>query len=274
MDTETVVKEAKPTEETAPKPQHPALGLVKSFWPPQVRDDRPRSYPLSLLAITGMLIILSLAGAIPWVVSFLATLALTATLVKGGMVITITAALGIALIIISALTGGSPEPTTAAPLPVTEAAAPIPPPDAESLGVRFEDISELWNSVDAQPKITKGLTVQSEPGRFDSFIYRFDDWGRLAGAYDPDTGSVYGLLATGQFTNRATDQLYLHLCFVVHPYSQECIENYTEIGLAGEELRFYGDSAHNASWEMDGLTWITEISGNVLTVRVLSEDVG
>jgi hypothetical protein len=123
------------------------------------------------------------------------------------------------------------------------------------------------------PGITGGFVYNTEPGQYDSFIYRFGDWGRLAGAYDPSNDAVYALLATGQFSNEATSQLYLHLCFILNPYSQECIDNYFEKGLDYDTLADFGDVSHQAEWQIDDQTWRLEVKGNVLTIRVLGESV-
>jgi hypothetical protein len=142
-----------------------------------------------------------------------------------------------------------------------------------SLGINVSDLTHLWNSLPQSPGITGGFVHNTEPGQYDSFIYRFGDWGRLAGAYDPSTDAVYALLATGQFSQEATAQLYLHLCFMLNPYSQECIDNYFEKGLDDGTLADFGDVSHQAEWQMDDQTWRLDIEGNVLTIRVLGEAV-
>ena len=133
----------------------------------------------------------------------------------------------------------------------------------------IDDLTDLWNTPAEPPNITRGFVHNTEPGQYDSFIYRFGDWGRLAGAYDPSTDTLYALLATGQFSHEATAQLYLHLCFVVHPYSQECIDSYFEQGLADGTLADFEDVGHQAEWQIDEQTWRLDIEGNVLTIRVL-----
>ena len=148
-----------------------------------------------------------------------------------------------------------------------------PPAVPGSLGIYLDDLTDLWNSLPQSPGIAGGFVYNTEPGQYDSFIYRFGDWGRLAGAYDPSNDAVYALLATGQFSNEATSQLYLHLCFILNPYSQECIDNYFEKGLDYGTLADFGDVSHQAEWQMDDQTWRLEIEGNVLTIRVLGEDV-
>jgi hypothetical protein len=145
---------------------------------------------------------------------------------------------------------------------------------AGSLGVGLGDLVDQWNALDEAPSITRGLTRNTEPGQYDSFIYRFGEWGRLAGAYDPATDSLHGLLAAGQLSNEATSQLYLHLCFVLHPYSQECIDSYFQYGLSDETLADFGDTNHQASWQIEDQTWSVEIEGNVLTIRALGADTG
>ena len=243
-------------------------------WPPTLRTDLPPNYPIGLLVIAAFLIVASMVGIVSWLVSFLAVLALTATLVEDGIRVSIAAGLVIfAIVTIGVLGNSSSSPT----IPATNDVAPDPvsePTVAGALGVGLGDLVDQWNALDEAPSITRGLTRNTEPGQYDSFIYRFGEWGRLAGAYDPATDSLRALLAAGQLSNEATSQLYLHLCFVLHPYSQECIDSYFQYGLSDGTLADFGDTNHQASWQIEDQTWSVEIEGNVLTIRALGADTG
>lgn len=244
------------------------------MWPPTMRTDLPSAYFLALPLIAGLLVLASALGVVSPLVSFLALLALTATLVEGGRWVTNAAGVGLVVIIAIGLLGGEDRSSLTSAGSDNASTAPTPDPaQPGSLGVRLGDLTDLWNSVAEAPDISRGLTLNSEPGQYDSFIYRFGSWGRLAGAYDPSNDSLYALLATGQYRQEATEQLYLHLCFVVHPYSQECIDSYFEKGLARGTLDDFIDTTHTAEWLLDGLTWRLEIESNVLTIRVLSPEV-
>ena len=154
--------------------------------------------------------------------------------------------------------GTTPAPTVIEPVP-------------GSLGMYLDDIPERWNTVSNPPEITHDFTKYAESGDYDSFIYRFGDWGRLAGAYDRSNDAVYGLLATGQLANPATADLYLHMCHLVAPFSQECHNAYFENGLAGETLSDFGDLTHTADWQLGEHSWSVEIQGNVLIIRVAAD---
>jgi hypothetical protein len=135
----------------------------------------------------------------------------------------------------------------------------------------MDEAVDLWNGVDG-PQITTGLTRQNETGEYDAFIYRFDEWGRLMGAYDPNTEVIYALVASGQFSNEATDQLYVNLCYVVEQFSPECLESYQELGLGGNTLEEFAGATHEAEWTLGADTWRLQIEGNVLTIRVFGAD--
>ena len=146
------------------------------------------------------------------------------------------------------------------------------PPIPGSLGIYMEQLPDLWNEVSGPPQITRGLTRHNEIGEYDTFIYRFGEWGRVAGAYSPNTDAVYALLVTGQFSGEGTDQLYLHTCHLVAAYSPDCIQSYQDVGLAGLMLAEYADQTREAEWTVGESTWRLEIAGNVLTIRVYGPD--
>jgi hypothetical protein len=56
---------------------------------------------------------------------------------------------------------------------------------------------------------------------------------------------------------------------MLNPYSQECIGNYFEKGLADGTLVDFQNVSHQAEWQLDDQTWRLDIAGNVLTIRVL-----
>jgi hypothetical protein len=163
----------------------------------------------------------------------------------------------------------SAQPAAIVTLPRDDPYPPIP----GSLGIYVEQFTELWNFVETEPRITQGLTRYNEVGEYDTFLYRFGDWARVAGAFDPDTEALYALYVTGSFSGEATDQLYLHLCYLVAPYSPDCIEGYQQQGLGGVDLAAYDGVAHEAEWVLEDQTWRLEIEANVLTIRVFGEDV-
>ena len=238
---------------------------------PALRIDLPPLYPGLMLITSVILLLASALGMLSWLVSTIAILALGATLMQGGRWVTMAGGVAVTAIMIGSLFVGGDNPS-AVQSPIDNAAlAPAAPAPAVpgSLGINIDDLTDLWNTPAEPPNITRGFVHNTEPGQYDSFIYRFGDWGRLAGAYDPSTDVLFALLATGQFSHEATAQLYLHLCFVVHPYSQECIDSYFEQGLADGTLADFEDLGHQAEWQIDDQTWRLDIEGNVLTIRVL-----
>jgi len=241
---------------------------------PTLRIDLSPVY-LGVLLITSLVLLLaSSLGVLSWPVTTVAILGLGATLVQGGHWVTIAGGVAAAVIVLVGLFGSGDQPSPVQSLSgASEAPAASAPIVPGSLGINLEDLTDLWNFPAGPPRITRGLVRNNEPGQYDSFIYRFGDWGRLAGAYDPSTDALYALLATGQLSNEATAQLYLHLCFVLNPYSQECIDSYFEKGLADGTLADFGGVSYQAEWQIDDQTWRLDIEGNVLTIRVLGTTV-
>ena len=210
-------------------------------------------------------------GGRAWLISTSRFRALGATVVQGLRRVRMVGSVAVAAIMIGSLFVGDDNPSSVQGLIDNAAVAPAAstPTVPGSLGINIDDLTDLWNTPAEPPNITRGFVHNTEPGQYDSFIYRFGDWGRLAGAYDPSTDVLFALLATGQFSHEATAQLYLHLCFVVHPYSQECIDSYFEQGLADGTLADFEGVGHQAEWQIDDQTWRLDIEGNVLTIRVL-----
>jgi len=239
-----------------------------------LRRDLSGLYVTGLAIAAGALMVAASIGALPWFVSISAVALLATTLFKGLRMVTRIGAIAVAgIVIIGVLSsvGGTEAP--AAPQPVvTLPAGDSHPPVAGSLDVYMDQVTELWNSVDSPPRIVRGLTRQNEIGEYDTFLYRFGEWGRVAGAFDPNSEVLYALLAAGQVNGEATDQLYLHLCFMVAPFSQECIDSYHQIGLAGGSLADFLDTTHEAEWKLGEHTWRLEIDQNVVTIRIYGAD--
>lgn len=268
MDTEhELVEETLETEEESPE----STGLL----PPVFRHDLNVNYLGGLFIASIALFAVGALGLLSWWVALPTVLVLTTTLFDGWQLVTrVGAAIlgGVLLLWFMMSISATPEPEVSAPTPTLPAPDPFPPIEG-SLGIYVDQVTELWNTVDGPPRIQRGLTHQTEPGEYDAFIYRFGEWGRLIGAYDDDSEALYGLLATGQFSGSATDQLYIHLCFVVAPYSQECLAAYQEQGLQGDSLEDFIDLPHQAAWTVGEHNWHLEIDQNVLSLRVYGADV-
>jgi hypothetical protein len=229
--------------------------------------------------IAGLLIasaVLALAGALgmlSWLVVVPAILVVGTTLIEGWGKVTAVGALIVAGILVISLVGsmGDTSPPAQAVAPILPPQEPDPPVPG-SLDVYMGQLTDRWNTVDGEPRIVKGLTRHNETGEYDTFIYRFGEWGRVAGAYDPANEAIYALLVTGQFSGAATDQLYMHLCFVVDPYSPECMDAYHQEGLGGAALEEFTDESHEAEWDLGEDSWRLLIEGNVMTIRVFGAD--
>jgi hypothetical protein len=231
------------------------------------------SYVISLAAASAVMILISALGMLSWWVSVPTILVLVTTLFEGWGKVTLVGGLAVVTIMVVGLLStlgdsSKPAPVATGTIPPQDPYPPIP----GSLGIYMDQVSTLWNTVDGPPRITRGLTRHNEIGEFDTFIYRFGDWGSLAGAFDPDTEAVYALLATGSFTQPATAQLYVHVCFLVAPYSQECIDAYHEQGLAEGTLEDFVDIAHEAEWALGDETWRLQIGQNLMAIRVYGKD--
>ena len=103
---------------------------------------------------------------------------------------------------------------------------------------------------------------------------RFDEGASLTGAYDPADDFVYAISATNRLDHESATTMYLHLCFILHPYSQECIDAYWEEGLDGGQPIDYLGSEHTAEWQIAADTWQLAIVGNVQEIKVLGEHPG
>lgn len=254
-----------PTPEATDRRSEPFLTL-------SLRENLSVNYVGTLSLGSIVLVALAFLSVISWLFCALALLVLGTTLFQGMRSATLAGAIVLAAtliagVVLSGNDSSRAEPATGS-ITAPEPIQPIP----GSLGIYMDQITESWNTVDGPPQIVRGLTRQNEIGTYDTFIYRFGEWGRVAGAYDPDTDAVYALLVTGGLYAEDTDQLYLHLCFVVAPYSPDCIASYFEDGLSGGTTEDFVDQQHQSEWVLDDHTWRLEIDQNVLTIRVYGAD--
>ena len=140
-----------------------------------------------------------------------------------------------------------------------------------SLGVRFSELADRWNALDKPPYLLKGMSTTPEPGQFDSFSYRFDEGSVLAGAYSPTDDFVYALMVRAGVQHEASATMYVHLCYLLYPGTQECFDSYVEeSGIFGKDREDLIGSDHFSSWQFDGNEWRLEIVDNVQTMRVLT----
>ncbi len=148
-------------------------------------------------------------------------------------------------------------------------------PAADSLGVRLVDLTERWNEVGDPPSIEGGIMTAPEPGRLDSFLYRFEGTAVLAGAYDPTDGSVHAVFARASLNDAASSGLFIHLCHLLQPGSQECLDAF--ITVTGTFGKFHSELAGTeiaTTWDLDDQTWELEITDDVETIRVQSQSGG
>ncbi len=139
----------------------------------------------------------------------------------------------------------------------------------DSLGVRVGDLAQRWNEVEVPPRISRGLIRSPETGRFDGFSYRFSNSSMLAGAYDKSNDFLYALMASTWLSDENAHRMTIHLCHVVSPFSQECIDAYFREGLARMELEEYRDLQHRSEWTVGENLWRLTIADNIQTIRVL-----
>lgn len=232
----------------------------------------------SLLVASGLLVAAAALGAFPWLASVVGIVAFLATMFRGGRWVSAAGCLAMSVVVL--VSAWPREPTLAdvrtagGAIPATGAAETVDEAPEGSLGFVLADVPALWNELDQGPRIRRGLVRTPERGQFDGFVYQFDDDASLAGAYDPDDEYVYALVASVRLRHESAQDYYLHLCYVVHPFSQECIDAYLEEGLGGESLNSYKDVQHSAEWLLDGVTWRLDIAGNVQQLRALGDRSG
>lgn len=242
---------------------------------PQVklRSGLSSAYVLSLAICAVLLVVATAAGMMSWLLTITIIVLLATTLLEGARILTVILGIIAAAVVIASLVssigGGAPETVQQV---AVSTPAPKPDPAAGSLGLYLDEVTGSWNTVETPPEIIKGLTRYNETGEYDTFIYRFGEWGRLAGAFDPDTEAVYALMATGWLSEPATASLFLHLCHMTAPYSPECIAAYQDQGLGGGSLADFTDVARRTEWKLGDHTWRLTIENNVLTLRLFGAD--
>ncbi len=258
-------------EQTAGEEATPRLGWT-------VFTEQPSNVYLGALTATSVVLLLSGAfGLLPWITAVLGVIALLATMVRGGRwVATVGAAMGVVFGLISLFPGPATLADAGGPLPASSPSNAEVEPDApeRSLGVGFAGLAEGWNALEQPPFIIRGFIKTPEPGPLDSFLYKFDDSALLAGAYNPSDDYVYALLAKASLHHESVSKMYLHLCYLIHPFSQECIDAYFNQGLAGGSLDEFVDVDHSATWQLEGNEWRLTITDNVQTIRVLAPEAG
>jgi len=148
--------------------------------------------------------------------------------------------------------------------------APAPSsPARESLGIVLDDLADGWNAVPDPPLISGGVMTSPEAGPLDSFLHNFDGSAVLAGAYDPSDRSIYALMARSGVHDASLSSMYMHVCYLLHPGSQECLEAFVEkTGMFGRAHAEFADTEHTAEWEFEGQQWQVAIAGDVETIRV------
>lgn len=157
---------------------------------------------------------------------------------------------------------------TIAVVPRTQATTPAPPP-ADSLGLTLDALSAGWNAVEDPPSVSGGITTSPEPGPLDSFLYRFNDSAMLAGAYDPANGHVYALMIRANLHYESVSNLYVHLCYLLHPGSQACLDTFIEeTGMFGRTTADLIGTERSATWAFEGHGWQFDIAADVETIRV------
>ncbi len=171
---------------------------------------------------------------------------------------------------IAVLGGGTAGTVDAGPLPPTQALQQLDEVPVGSLGVRFGDMTEGWNALPDPPHVLRGFSTNPEPGPLDSFIHTFDSGAILAGAYNPADQYVYALMSKVNLADPDLPNFYVHLCYLLYPGTNECFEAYVEesnvFGKTPDEL---ASADHSASYRFDGNEWRIEVTGDVLTLRVL-----
>ena len=183
------------------------------------------------------------------------------------------ALIGAVLVLIAGvfIATGSDAAGTVPASPRTQATTPATPPAGESLGFTLDRLAEGWNQVDHPPLVSGGITTSPEPGPLDSFLHRFNDSAFLAGAYDPSNGHVSALMVSASLHYEDVPNLYVHLCYLIHPGSQECLEVFVEeTGLFGKTAIDLLGTEQTANWEFEGHQWRFTIADDVETIRVQS----
>lgn len=142
---------------------------------------------------------------------------------------------------------------------------------AETLGIRFDEVRETWNSIEQGLSISSPLRRTPESGELDGFRHGFDTSSELIGAYRDSDDYLVALVARASVEHPDVSHLYIHMCHLINPFSPECIDNYFTTGLGGQALEDLV-SGHSTSWTYEGNEWQVSIEGKLLTIRVLAPD--
>jgi len=139
----------------------------------------------------------------------------------------------------------------------------------ESIGITLDQLVDAWNGVEHPPTISGGITTSPEPGPLDSFLYLFNDSALLAGAHDPANGHVYALMIRAHLHYESVSNLYVHLCYLLHPGSQACLDTFIEeTGMFGRTTADLIGTEGSATWAFEGHDWQFDIAADVETIRV------
>lgn len=161
-----------------------------------------------------------------------------------------------------------PTPTGTATLSLIDPGTVDEEIPTDSLGIKFDEVRELWNSLDRPPSITKPLRRFPENGQFDSFFHLFETSAVVAGAIDAQNDYIVALMVRSNLGDPDVGTMYLHLCQMIHPFSPTCIDNYFEIGLDGQALADFAREGREVSWTFEGNEWRVTIADNLQTIRV------
>jgi hypothetical protein len=226
-------------------------------------------------SLSGALLTLFLGGTFPpvaWVAIAVSAFALLRVKDEGmrwmawaGLTV------GVLFSVFGLFNSGAGDEATAQPLPAASAESDtiVEAPEG-SLGVEFTDLQEGWNAVPDPPMIVKGVTTAPEAGALDSFLYRFDDAALLAGAYNPSDGFIYALMAKTGVRHEARSNMFVHLCYLLYPGTQDCFDKYVEeSGVYGKTPDELSAMEHHSSWVYLGNEWRVDVVDEVETIRVL-----
>jgi hypothetical protein len=234
-----------------------------------------KGIPTVYWAAMGATVVTGLYGGsfapIAWVTAAVGAYALVTNTVENGRWMAWTGvAAGVLFSLVAIFFSGGNQAVNAGPPALAsgpEVLAEIP---VGSLGTRFADLQEGWNALDEPPYILKGINTTPEAGPLDSFLYRFDGGAVLAGAYNPSDDYIYALMGKAGLRHEASSSMYLHLCYLLYPGTQECFDAYVEeSGVFGENTDDLSGADHFASWGFDGNEWRLEIADDIQTLRVL-----
>ena len=165
---------------------------------------------------------------------------------------------------------GEPAPEVSAGPVLTSVPVVVEIP-SETLGIRFDEVRESWNSIEQGPSISTPLRRTPENSELDGFRHGFDSSAELIGAYRDSDDYLVALVARASVDHPDVSNFYLHMCHMINPFSPECIDNYFTTGLGGQTLADLA-SGHSTSWTYEGNEWRVSIEGKLLIIKVLAPD--